>query len=265
MAEVKIEEWMRKAAQRLRTLYGTVIMEAPEYLPSVEDGIAEIARAYAESGQQNYEAWIASLPKCLGDEIGCEGNLVGMPHEEACPMFGKQFATMRDAFEAGRRAESGQDEYRRGIQDAKGDCFQCEQADLKPSSVSLTGLVNGEPYTVQINGLRCPNCDYQTIEGSDTPHFRKLLTEEYKRTHKAERSPYNSERDEYRRGWKAAKEAARAVSSAKYTVVFKLRQFAPNEVSRQELEVSGRFISEVEAEIGALEPDEHYRVGQEEK
>jgi hypothetical protein len=138
-------------------------------------------------------------------------------------------------------AESGQDEYRRGLKDAaKAHCYGCAH-DIPLVAATLHRGDHGSEY-------RC-----------ESTAILALITDS------AERSPSNSERDEYRRGWKAAKEAARAVSSAKYTVVFKLRQFAPNEVSRQELEVSGRFISEVEAEIGALEPDEHYRVGQEEK
>jgi hypothetical protein len=121
MAEVKAEEWVDIAAdeiqQRVMRVVMGVLNNTPDPFPT-SDLKAIIARAYAESGQQNYEAWITSLPKCLGDEIGCEGNLVGMPHEEACPMFGKQFATMRDAFEAGRRAESERDEYQRGWQEA---------------------------------------------------------------------------------------------------------------------------------------------------
>lgn len=28
-----------------------------------------------------YEDWIASLPKCISDEGGCDGDLVGLPHE----------------------------------------------------------------------------------------------------------------------------------------------------------------------------------------
>lgn len=58
-----------------------------------------------------YQRWISRLPKCLGDFGGCDGDLVGLEHEPHCPMFGKKFTTMRDAFYAGwdaARAVSGQ-------------------------------------------------------------------------------------------------------------------------------------------------------------
>lgn len=51
---------------------------------------------------EGYEEWVKSLPKCLSYEGGCDGDLVGLEHERNCPMYGKKFATLRDAFEAGR-------------------------------------------------------------------------------------------------------------------------------------------------------------------
>lgn len=52
-----------------------------------------------------YREWIATLPKCVGDEGGCDGDLVGEDHSSNCPLFGKGFATLEDAFEAGRKVE----------------------------------------------------------------------------------------------------------------------------------------------------------------
>lgn len=40
----QVEEWMRAAAKELQALYGTVIMEAPEYVPSLEEGIEIITK-----------------------------------------------------------------------------------------------------------------------------------------------------------------------------------------------------------------------------
>jgi hypothetical protein len=49
----------------------------------------------------SYETWVATLPKCIGGEQGCDGSLVGLEHEKNCLMFGKEWATMRDAYNAG--------------------------------------------------------------------------------------------------------------------------------------------------------------------
>jgi hypothetical protein len=53
-----------------------------------------------------YDAWAASLPKCISYSGGCDGDLVATDHEPNCPMFGKQPANLRDAFEAGRALSS---------------------------------------------------------------------------------------------------------------------------------------------------------------
>lgn len=66
-------------------------------------------------------------------------------------------------------------------ENVKGDCFNCESADLQPATIQLAGTVKDQQFKVSMRGLRCPNCGYETIEGSDTPVFRKLLSEEYKR------------------------------------------------------------------------------------
>jgi len=54
--------------------------------------------------REQFEKWAHSLPKCLSDEGGCDGDLVGLEHEPNCPMLGKEFATLFDAWEAGRNS-----------------------------------------------------------------------------------------------------------------------------------------------------------------
>lgn len=51
-----------------------------------------------------FQKWASSLPKCVGYAGSCDGDLVGLEHESHCPMFGKDFASGRDCFEAGFRA-----------------------------------------------------------------------------------------------------------------------------------------------------------------
>jgi len=65
-----------------------------------------VAPEPAEPSTPLYEKWAASLPKCIGYEGGCDGDLVGTEHERNCPMFDKNPATLRDAFNAGLAARS---------------------------------------------------------------------------------------------------------------------------------------------------------------
>ncbi len=47
-----------------------------------------------------FKKWISSLPKCVGFDGGCDGDLEGMEHEIHCPMYGKKHTTLRDGFDA---------------------------------------------------------------------------------------------------------------------------------------------------------------------
>lgn len=47
-----------------------------------------------------FEEWKKSLPNCIGFEGGCDGDLVATEHEPNCPMYGKELATMEDAWTA---------------------------------------------------------------------------------------------------------------------------------------------------------------------
>jgi putative zinc finger/helix-turn-helix YgiT family protein len=62
-------------------------------------------------------------------------------------------------------------------------CIQCGQADLVPKIVQLDGQVRGEHYTVEMLGLECPRCGYQTIEGPTMPEYRRLLADRYRATY----------------------------------------------------------------------------------
>lgn len=64
-----------------------------------------------------------------------------------------------------------------------GNCINCGKANLEPSLVVFTGHVRGETHTVAIQGLKCPNCGYTTIEGSAMPEFKRLLSDAYRKNH----------------------------------------------------------------------------------
>jgi hypothetical protein len=55
----------------------------------------------AERAARDFEAWKKSLPKCLGYAGGCDGDLGAEGHMKDCPLYGKDFATHKDAFFAG--------------------------------------------------------------------------------------------------------------------------------------------------------------------
>jgi len=62
-------------------------------------------------------------------------------------------------------------------------CINCCAADLETGAVSLSGTVREEDYSVQMPGLVCPQCGFQTIEGSAMPEFGRLLADEYRNAH----------------------------------------------------------------------------------
>ena len=59
-------------------------------------------------------------------------------------------------------------------------CINCELADLRPRRVQLPGSMRGKEYTVEMQGLQCPNCGYKTIEGKAMPEFGRLLADRWR-------------------------------------------------------------------------------------
>ena len=62
-------------------------------------------------------------------------------------------------------------------------CHQCDQANLESTIVQLTGKVRGEEYAVEMMGLKCPHCSYQTIDGLAMPEYGRLLADRYRAAH----------------------------------------------------------------------------------
>jgi putative zinc finger/helix-turn-helix YgiT family protein len=62
-------------------------------------------------------------------------------------------------------------------------CISCDASDLQPGTVELKGVVRGEEFTVEMQGLVCPNCRYTTIEGGDMPEYGRLLADKYRAKH----------------------------------------------------------------------------------
>lgn len=62
-------------------------------------------------------------------------------------------------------------------------CLHCDEANLEPRRVTLQGNIRNETYTVMMQGLACPNCDYSTIDGAAMPEYRRLLADQYRAKH----------------------------------------------------------------------------------
>lgn len=98
-------DWIKKAA---REIYEDIVVRgasawASQSVVKIEKVIARNVPQPPTDERAEFEKWAKSLPKCISDDGGCEGDLVGLDHEPDCPMFGKQFATHWDAWQA--RAE----------------------------------------------------------------------------------------------------------------------------------------------------------------
>jgi putative zinc finger/helix-turn-helix YgiT family protein len=62
-------------------------------------------------------------------------------------------------------------------------CISCQQAELRPAMVKLSGVVRSEPYWVEMNGLKCPNCGYSTVDAKGMTEFSRLLSDKYRAEH----------------------------------------------------------------------------------
>ena len=63
------------------------------------------------------------------------------------------------------------------------NCLECGRANLEPEMVRVSGNVRGQNYTVEMRGLRCPLCGYETIEGPQMAEFGRLLADRYREDH----------------------------------------------------------------------------------
>jgi putative zinc finger/helix-turn-helix YgiT family protein len=62
-------------------------------------------------------------------------------------------------------------------------CINCAKAYLERASVRLSGEIRKHPYTVNMEGLKCPNCGYSTVESKSMVELGRLAADEYRRAH----------------------------------------------------------------------------------
>lgn len=111
--ETIVNDILIRIAKRYKNCTVNIYPDLPELTPveavlrcAAEEGFMLAQKstlaAQPEPGEtRTFEQWKDSLPKC-SDE--CDGDLPGEEHDTNCPMYGKKWATLRDAYEAGRAA-----------------------------------------------------------------------------------------------------------------------------------------------------------------
>src|SRR2546426_12769764 len=62
-------------------------------------------------------------------------------------------------------------------------CFECGNDALLASVVALTGTRHGESFTVTLQGLKCAECGFQTVDSEQSAEFTKLVSDEYRLAH----------------------------------------------------------------------------------
>jgi putative zinc finger/helix-turn-helix YgiT family protein len=62
-------------------------------------------------------------------------------------------------------------------------CFECGQETLSPKRVRLEGVRHGESFAVEMDGLKCSQCGFETIDSEQSAEFTQLISDEYRKTH----------------------------------------------------------------------------------
>jgi putative zinc finger/helix-turn-helix YgiT family protein len=63
------------------------------------------------------------------------------------------------------------------------NCFECGDGTLRPQRIHLDGERNGEFFTVTMDGLRCEQCGFQTIDSNQSAEFTRLVSDAYRSAH----------------------------------------------------------------------------------
>jgi putative zinc finger/helix-turn-helix YgiT family protein len=62
-------------------------------------------------------------------------------------------------------------------------CFECGRDGLQPATVHLTGTRHGEPFTVELQGVKCGECGFETVDSIQSVEFSQLVSDAYRRAH----------------------------------------------------------------------------------
>jgi putative zinc finger/helix-turn-helix YgiT family protein len=62
-------------------------------------------------------------------------------------------------------------------------CFECGNGTLIPAIVHLTSDRHGESFTVEVAGLKCNQCGFETVDSEQSAEFTRLVSDEYRVKH----------------------------------------------------------------------------------
>lgn len=62
-------------------------------------------------------------------------------------------------------------------------CFECGQADLEMKIMPFVGARYGEEFTVEVPGMFCPSCGFQTLDSDQGEALTLAVSVAYRRRH----------------------------------------------------------------------------------
>jgi putative zinc finger/helix-turn-helix YgiT family protein len=62
-------------------------------------------------------------------------------------------------------------------------CFECRRAELVVSTIHPVGVRNGESFVVEMLGLKCPKCGFETIDSEQSSQFTRLVSDKFRAAH----------------------------------------------------------------------------------
>jgi putative zinc finger/helix-turn-helix YgiT family protein len=62
-------------------------------------------------------------------------------------------------------------------------CINCQKAEFRSATVRLSGVVRGNPYQVEMQGLKCLKCGFETVDAKGMTEFGRLLSDKYRAEH----------------------------------------------------------------------------------
>jgi len=63
------------------------------------------------------------------------------------------------------------------------NCPNCARANLRKEQTQIAGHIKGERFSVSMEGLVCPQCDWKTVDGKNLAEYMRRLADAYRTAH----------------------------------------------------------------------------------
>jgi HTH-type transcriptional regulator/antitoxin MqsA len=63
------------------------------------------------------------------------------------------------------------------------NCLECANGKMELSTVCLVGERSGESFRVKLQGFRCPQCGFETVDSDQSAEFTRLVSDAYRTAH----------------------------------------------------------------------------------